>query len=94
MKLYQATCVITWVLILVRGAPTKSGRAKKSTIWQFFRHLSTLSAKTSRIYRRNGNLKVRYKTTTLRYWAKKFGELWSTNKKVIDVNVSTTQQDC
>jgi len=38
--------------------------------------------------RRDENLKLRYQLQPLPYWAKISGELWSTNKKVIRVNVN------
>jgi len=91
-KLYQGTWlearVIKWTLILQEVPPTKFGRAKMSKIRRDFWQLSTLITNISGTDRHVENRKSTWSTTFHPLLGeKKFGELWSTNQKVIDAHV-------
>ena len=93
-KLYQGTWLeagmIKWTLILQRVHPTKFGRAKLSGIQRDFWQLSNCSRiSPERIdnstYRKSEKYLINYISSPI--GRKKFGELWSTNNKVIDAYV-------
>jgi len=80
--------VIKWTLILQGVPPTKFGRVKTSKIRRDFWQLSTLIAYISGTDRHIENRKSTWSTTFHPLSGeKKFGELWSTNNKVIDAHV-------
>jgi len=72
---------------------TKFGEGPPPKIWEGkirrdFRQLSTLIANISRMARPVENGKVIDQLPPLPRWAKKYGERWSTNKKVISTHVN------
>jgi len=81
--------VITWVQILEGVSPTKFGRAKN--VQNFVRFLTTFEfdhkypTKLS-AYRKSEKHLINYISSPIR--RKKFGELWSTNKKVTGTHVN------
>jgi len=80
--------VIKWTLILQGVPPTKFGRAKNVQNSAWFLQLSNLIANISGRDRHFENRKSTWSTTLYTLSGeKKFGELWSTNNKVIDAHV-------
>jgi len=80
--------VIKWTLILQEVPPTKFGRVKN--VENSVRFLSTFEF--DRKYLRNGSTYQKSDKYSINYISspigrKKFGELWSTNNKVIDAHV-------
>jgi len=86
-KFYHRMClvagVITWTLILQGVPPTKFGMVKN--VENSARFLTTFEF--DRIYLRNGSTYRKSEKYFIPYWAKKFGECWSTNNKVIDPHI-------
>jgi len=89
----QVTCrelgVIMWVQFL-DGLPPRiwvgEKRSKSDAISDNFQLWSPISPE--RIHKSKIE-KLAHQLPTLLRWAKKVGELWSTNKKVIDVNIDS-----
>jgi len=77
--------VIKWTLIIVQGVPLQNlGGQKASKIWRDF--LATFDFDREYIWNGSTNRKsekrlINYISSTTRRY--KFGELWSTNKKVL-----------
>ena len=91
-KLYQVTWheagVIKWTLILQGVPPTKFGRAKN--VQNSVQFLTTFDfdreyLRNGSTYRKSEKYLINYISSPIR--RKKFGELWSTNQKVIDADV-------
>ena len=86
-KLYQKTWVesgvIKWTLILQRGA--KFGRVKRQKLSAIFSSLIANVSRTGRHIENRKKYLINYISSPIE--RKKFGELWSTNKKVIGTHV-------
>jgi len=79
--------VIKWTLILQGVLSTKFGRVKTSKIQRIFNNFRVWSQISQEWIDVSKIRKVLDQLHSIPYWAKKFGELWSTNNKVIDAHV-------
>jgi len=86
-KLFHATCreagVFKWALFLGKARPLKFGRAKN--VQNSARFLTTFEFDHE--YLRNRSTYRQSEKDLIPRWSKKDCELWSTNKKVIDLHV-------
>ena len=90
-KLYQKTWVesgvIKWTLILQRGA--KFGRVKRQKLSAIFSSLIANVSRTGRHIENRKKYLINYISSPIE--RKKFGELWSTNKKVTGTHVDPSK---
>jgi len=81
-------CIALYLYCIARGAPYKIWEGKMFNIYRDFRQLSWFWLRISPEWIDISKIgKVLEQLHFIAYWTKKFGELWSTNKKVIGAHV-------